>query len=440
MSLGYSFNRTGAALTLTTKTPVYLKCAPQSDGSAIMDSSTPIVQTLPSTADGKIYIFLGIAYSATNIELIPQHPVYYHDGTAIRIWIGGAIPAAIQPATATPVMDGTAAVGTSAKYAREDHVHPSDTTKADVNSPSFTGDPKAPTPAILNNSTSIATTAWVNSKLSNAIEEAKSVKYYYVVPDGQSGWSGQSYEDVTFYNGVICTDEEATSPIESTEDLLNDINAGKLPVLRVADPDGQYVYCYPSWLEDDNAILSFYGLEDVNGNFICMQIIMDVDSLHTTCDGGYLMSMSPATETPIMDGTAAVGTSAKYAREDHVHPSDSTKAPVAQFVEIDVTADASWNLTLTQQSLSELSHINNHIENNDIMSLRLKSGNDVLWSTRLSWDGSSGLINPSLTTPFVEYPYDMGYGWVRVYYNNDPQTDAWLAEIVPFPVYQGGVS
>lgn len=35
-------------------------------------------------------------------------------------------------ATATPIMDGTAAVGTSAKYAREDHVHPSDTTKVSV--------------------------------------------------------------------------------------------------------------------------------------------------------------------------------------------------------------------------------------------------------------------------------------------------------------------
>ena len=37
-------------------------------------------------------------------------------------------------ATATPVMDGTAAVGVSAKYAKEDHVHPSDTSKADKSS------------------------------------------------------------------------------------------------------------------------------------------------------------------------------------------------------------------------------------------------------------------------------------------------------------------
>ena len=39
--------------------------------------------------------------------------------------------AGVDPATATPIMDGTGAVGTSAKYAREDHVHPSDTSKQD---------------------------------------------------------------------------------------------------------------------------------------------------------------------------------------------------------------------------------------------------------------------------------------------------------------------
>ena len=84
--LGYSFNRTGAALTLTSKKPVYVKCAPQSDGSAIMDATTPYVQDLPTTDDGKIYIYLGIAYDATHIELYEEHPVYYHKNGAIRLW------------------------------------------------------------------------------------------------------------------------------------------------------------------------------------------------------------------------------------------------------------------------------------------------------------------------------------------------------------------
>lgn len=91
VTLGYSFAK-GSALQMTAWDPVYLKCAPQSDGSAIIDSTEPWVQALPNTNDGKIYIFLGVAYSETALELNIEHPVYYHDGTAIRIWTGPVTP------------------------------------------------------------------------------------------------------------------------------------------------------------------------------------------------------------------------------------------------------------------------------------------------------------------------------------------------------------
>ena len=48
---------------------------------------------LPTTEDGKIYIFLGVAYSATNIELQLDHPVYYFKGGRIRLWLGETVPA-----------------------------------------------------------------------------------------------------------------------------------------------------------------------------------------------------------------------------------------------------------------------------------------------------------------------------------------------------------
>jgi len=41
--------------------------------------------------------------------------------------------------TAQPLMDGTSKVGASKRFAREDHVHPTDTTRAPVEAPSFTG-------------------------------------------------------------------------------------------------------------------------------------------------------------------------------------------------------------------------------------------------------------------------------------------------------------
>ena len=88
LTLGYSFNRTGAALNLTLWKPVWLKCAPQSDGSAIIDDTTPYVQDLPTTEDGKIYIFLGVAYSATQVEMTLQHPVKHYKDGAIRNWHG----------------------------------------------------------------------------------------------------------------------------------------------------------------------------------------------------------------------------------------------------------------------------------------------------------------------------------------------------------------
>ena len=91
VTLGYSFNRKGAALTLTAHEPVYIKCAPQADGSAIIDDEDPYVQELPTTADGKIYIYLGVTTSATVVEMTYYHPVYYYDGTRISVWPGPII-------------------------------------------------------------------------------------------------------------------------------------------------------------------------------------------------------------------------------------------------------------------------------------------------------------------------------------------------------------
>ena len=163
LNIGYSYMATGFALTFPDS--VFLRCTPQADGSAIMND---IVQALPTSKDGKIYIHLGTAYSATSMELQIEHPVYWHDGTGIRLWTGaepstggstvevtqtltsGTAIASIDidgdsttlyaptpptvpgASSTTPAMDGTAAAGTSADYARADHVHPTDTTRADA--------------------------------------------------------------------------------------------------------------------------------------------------------------------------------------------------------------------------------------------------------------------------------------------------------------------
>ena len=50
------------------------------------------MQALPSTEDNKIYIFLGVATSATQVELTQVHPIYYYKGGAIRLWTNPYVP------------------------------------------------------------------------------------------------------------------------------------------------------------------------------------------------------------------------------------------------------------------------------------------------------------------------------------------------------------
>lgn len=127
LNLRYAFN---AGTTLTAQQPVYVKCSPQSDGTVKLSGKTCIVQTLPTTADGYVYLMLGIASSTSALILTYTHPIYYYANGSIRLWTNpDSVPVA---ATAAPLMDGTAAVGSSAKYAKEDHVHPSDTSKQDT--------------------------------------------------------------------------------------------------------------------------------------------------------------------------------------------------------------------------------------------------------------------------------------------------------------------
>jgi hypothetical protein len=74
-----------------------------------------------------------------------------------------------QAGSATPVVDGTGSAGASTRYSRQDHVHPTDSSRAPLNSPAFTGNPEAPTPSLGDNSTSLATTAYVDDTFASGV-------------------------------------------------------------------------------------------------------------------------------------------------------------------------------------------------------------------------------------------------------------------------------
>ena len=77
-----------------------------------------------------------------------------------------------QAGSATPLVNGTAAVGTSFRYARQDHVHPTDTSRAPIASPAFSGVPTVPTAAAGTNTTQAASTAFVQTAVANLVASA----------------------------------------------------------------------------------------------------------------------------------------------------------------------------------------------------------------------------------------------------------------------------
>ena len=134
--------------------------------------------------------------------------------------------------TTTPKMDGTAAVGSETAYAKGDHVHPTDTSRAPLASPEFTGTPKAPTATAGTNSTQIATTAFVQTAVGNAVGNA-----FQSVVTSNAAISDASYKKGMFwgvgtagtYVGQTC---EAGDTIYAIADKGSDYAAADFTVVQ----------------------------------------------------------------------------------------------------------------------------------------------------------------------------------------------------------------
>ena len=195
------------------------------------------------------------------------------------------------PSIADPLMDGVASPGSAAPYSREDHVHPTDTSRAPLASPALTGTPTAPTAATGTDTTQIATTAFVNASIS-------------------------ALGSVLNYKGTKATTSELPQSGNTTGD-----------VWIVTADNSEHVWNGSSWEELGPTIdLSGYvpNTRTINNKALSSDITLtysDVGALpdSTTIPGG-------SNTTPSMDGTAAVGSETTWAHGDHVHPTDTSRA------------------------------------------------------------------------------------------------------------------
>lgn len=88
------------------------------------------------------------------------------------------------------------------------------------------------------------------------------------------------------------------------------------PLVSIAFPDLPDTYTIPqktSDLTNDSGFITASGapVQSVNGNTGAVTITVPA---------------AASSGTPAMDGTASVGSSAQYARADHVHPTDTSRA------------------------------------------------------------------------------------------------------------------
>lgn len=192
-----------------------------------------------------------------------------------------------QGSDAVPNMDGSPSAGTSEKYARSDHVHPTDTSRAPLASPALTGVPTAPTAAIGTDTTQIATTAFVNSEINN------------------------------------------DRPFESTAGniLMNGVQS-----LGVRNTVARGDHVHPT--DTTRAPLAsptFTGTVTVPTLAVTAAATAPTLAVDTSTTGvattAFVLGQA-ATSTPLVNGTAAIGTSLRYARQDHVHATDPTRAPL----------------------------------------------------------------------------------------------------------------
>lgn len=107
--------------------------------------------------------------------------------------------------------------------------------------------------------------------------------------------------------------------VETTGDLPESANDFDVYLVGEEEPFSGYIWDGSAWVD-----LGVIGKGDpgegvppggTTGQVLAKASGTDYDTQWVDQSGG-----DPATATPLMDGTAAVGTSTKYARSDHVHP------------------------------------------------------------------------------------------------------------------------
>lgn len=172
---------------------------------------------------------------------------------------------------------------------------------------------------------------------------------FYMFNGTQWVWLTASYDSNTTYSGMTQAE----------------VDAGTSTTNRLISPKLLRDNFYTEGECDANFVTSVsYDSTSKKIQYTKNSVATDVVTLSDVATSGSYNDLSnkptipiAATSAPLMDGTADVGSSNKYAKEDHVHPNDTSRVPTSRTINnkpliSDITLTASDIGAVTYEDLS----------------------------------------------------------------------------------------
>lgn len=302
--------------------------------------------------------------------------------------------------TSNPEMDGTASAGTSSDYAKGDHVHPSDTSKANQaelapefdatrtsSNPYYVGD------VVVYNGELYRFIlghygAWNASDVVKiTVGEQIAAYCTNIIAIPASGWSETAtsgYYSQTITTPVYSTTYNPHFSISGASATVLPTDAESAAYRAIQHPNGY--------------------IEQVDSTHITVYAKVKPDDTFYVKMAGYGMGLQvegsdidPYDSTPAMDGVGSAGVSDDYARGDHVHPSDTSK--------VNKNGDTMTGALTVQSTITATGEITDGAGNK--MSEKFDANSFVLQKFRVtvtasSWSSTatSGYYTYALTLPY----------------------------------------